>query len=639
MQGFKPISQWVEGDWIAVIALGVFILFLIGGGLIAAKKEPEALGHPKGLYMLFFAEMWERFSFYGMRGLLILYLTTHWMFADDKSNLIYGAYLSLVYITPVLGGYLADRWLGQRKAVLFGGILLMIGHSLMAVEGVGGQNDPTINVFWAALAFIIVGSGFLKANISVMVGQLYPLTDIRRDPAYTIFYMGINLGAAIGSILAGYLGITLGWAYGFGLAGIGMLAGLVVFVLGRKTLRGAGEPPAALPKNREWMLYAIGLAAVAVIWGLIQYQNVIQNLLGISGILLLGYVLVEAVFKMPYGTLAQAPSGRLWTMFVGLGLMIFYFLSSSLGLPTSRPLIPIGFLGIELVSLASVVAIIGVVLTFYVLVAEKLRLEHHPRDRIYAILFLIALNPLFWGLFEQAGGSFNLYTDRYVDRSGVPSPIFQSINPILILLLAPLFTILWTVLARRRAEPSAPAKFGLALLQVGAGFLVFVWGANAFGVATPQPDGTTLNITPVLFVFLLYILHTTGELCLSPVGLSAMNRLAPAFMASLIMGAWFYMTAVGNFVGGKIGEAMGGHGGEMTQASALSVYNTIGWWAIGIAIVVLALSPIVKRWMHLDTLGERDDRELAGYKEVGGDHGQDAGMFPHRETKPETKET
>jgi POT family proton-dependent oligopeptide transporter len=539
--------MWNEGDWIAVIALGVFTLFLIGGGLIAKSKQPEALGHPKGLYMLFFAEMWERFSFYGMRGLLILYLTSHWLFNDSKSNLIYGAYLSLVYITPLLGGYLADRWLGQRKAVLFGGILLMIGHSLMAVEGIGGQEDPTINVFWAALAFIIVGSGFLKANISVMVGQLYPLTDIRRDPAYTIFYMGINLGAAIGSILAGYLGITLGWAYGFGLAGIGMGAGLIVFVLGRSTLRGAGEPPAILAKTREWSLYGVGLAGVAVIWALIQYQDVIEGLLWVTFPIMFGYIIYEA-FK----------------------------------------------------------------------------LDKHARDRIFAILFLIALNPIFWGLFEQAGGSINLYTDRFVERSGVPAPIFQSINPIYILLLAPFFTILWTVLGRRGLEPSAPAKFGLALLQVGAGFLVFVWGATAF------PIGAEAK-TAVLFVFLLYLLHTTGELCLSPVGLSAMNRLAPAFMASLIMGAWFYMTAVGNFVAGKIGEATGGgHGGEMTKESTLSVYGTIGWWSIGIGVAVLAVSPYVKRLMHLDTL-ENDDR-LAGRAELS--EPAAPGMRPQDETTP-----
>ena len=544
--GFKDVSQWQEGDWIAVICLGVLMVFLAAGAAIAARKEPEALGHPKGLYMLFFAEMWERFSYYGMRALLIFYLTKHWLFDDGKSNLIYGAYTSLVYITPVLGGYLADRYLGQRRAVLFGGILLMCGHFLMAVEGTGGQNDPYINVFWTALAFIIVGSGFLKANISVMVGQLYKLTDVRRDGAYTIFYMGINLGAAVGTILVGYLGETVGWGYGFGLAGVGMLAGLIVFVLGRKTLHGAGEAPVALPRSREFTLYGIGLAAVAVIWALVQYQDVIQNLLIVSGLALLGYVVWQA-----------------------------------------------------------------------------LKLEPHARDRIFAILFLIALNPLFWGLFEQAGGSINLYTDRYVDRAGVPASLFQSINPIYIIMIAPIMAALWIALGRRGLEPSAPAKFGLALLQVGAGFLVFVWGATSFAVG---PEGQTA----VIFVFLLYLLHTTGELCLSPVGLSAMNRLAPKFMASLIMGAWFYMTAVGNFVAGKIGEATGGEGGEMTKDLTLSIYNKIGWVAIGVGAVVLALSPFVRKLMHLDTL--KDD-DLAGQGELA--EPQAPGMKPQREIRPD----
>src|SRR5215213_5645525 len=291
----KPMGLWQEGDWIAAIAVILLGVFLTIGAKVAIQKEPEFAGHPKGLYMLFFAEMWERFSYYGMRALLIFYLTKHWLFDDSKSNLIYGAYTSLVYITPVLGGYLADRYLGQRRAVLFGGILLMFGHFLMAVEGTGGQADPTINVFWLALAFIIVGSGFLKANISVMVGQLYNLTDTRRDGAYTVFYMGINLGAAVGTILVGYLGETVGWGWGFGLAGIGMLAGLIVFVLGRKTLRGAGEAPGALSRNREFTLYGVGIGAVAMIWALVQYQDVIEGLLWVSGILLLGYVVWQAL--------------------------------------------------------------------------------------------------------------------------------------------------------------------------------------------------------------------------------------------------------------------------------------------------------------------------------------------------------
>lgn len=537
MTDFKPMGLWAQGDWIAAIAVVVLGLFLTAGAKIAIQKEPEFAGHPKGLYMLFFAEMWERFSYYGMRALLIFYLTKHWLFSDGNANLVYGAYTSLVYITPVLGGYLADRYLGQRKAVLFGGLLLAIGHSLMAVEGVGGQNDPTINVFWAALAFIIVGSGFLKANISVMVGQLYKLTDIRRDGAYTVFYMGINVGAAIGTILVGYLGETIGWGFGFGLAGIGMLAGLIVFVLGKKALNGAGEAPAPLTKSKEMTLYVIGLAAVAVCWALVQYQDVIQGLLVVSGIALLGYVLFES-FK----------------------------------------------------------------------------LDKEPRERMFAILFLISLNPLFWGLFEQAGGSMNLFTDRFVDRGGVPAAIFQSINPIIIMIFAPIFAGLWVWLGRRGKEPSAPAKFGLALLQMGLANLVLVWGAQAVGVAA---------MTPVILVFAYYLFATTAELCLSPVGLSAMNRLAPKFLASLIMGAWFYMTAVGNFVAGKIGEATGGHDGEMTKQGLLDVYELFGWIAIGVGVVVLLLSPIVKRWMHLDTLG--DDR-LEGDAEAG--EPQAAGVHP-----------
>ncbi|KQM93888.1 MFS transporter [Sphingomonas sp. Leaf22] len=545
MPEFKAFALWNEADWIAAIATVILAAFLAGGLAVGLSRKPEFAGHPRGLYMLFFAEMWERFSYYGMRAILIFYLTQHWLFSDGKANLIYGGYTALVYITPVLGGYLADRYLGQRKAVLFGGVLLAFGHLFMAFEGMEGvtdaavkQADPAINVFWLALALIIVGSGFLKANISVMVGQLYRMTDIRRDSAYTVFYIGINLGGAAGSILVGYLGQTIGWAFGFGLAGIGMVAGLLVFVVGKGLLGGKGEAPdpAALKRRVagmpfEWLLYGTGLLATLVMWGLIQYQDVIQSLLIVSGIGLLGYVLFEA-FK----------------------------------------------------------------------------LETHARHRMFAILFLIALNPIFWGLFEQAGGSFNLYTDRFVDRGGVPAALFQSINSIYIILLGAIFAGIWAFLAKRGREPSAPAKFALALMQVGLAFLAFVWGANSVGPAVA---------TPVAFVFLFYFFQTTGELCLSPVGLSAMNRLAPKHLASLIMGAWFYMTAVGNFVAGKIGEATGGHDGEMTKEGTLAVYSTIGWWTIGIGVVVLLLSPFVKRLMHLDTLSDEVDHSLAGQAAIG----------------------
>ena len=523
---------------------------------IAHPEEGKTfLGHPRGLYVLFFAEMWERFSYYGMRGLLIFYLVQHWLFSDAEASVIYGAYTALVYITPVVGGYLADRYLGQRKAVLFGAVLLTFGHFLMAFEGEsGGQQGVAINVFWLALSFIIVGSGFLKANISVIVGQLYSRTDIRRDPAYTIFYMGINLGAALGAIVAGYLGQTYGWAYGFGAAGIGMLLGLLVFVWGKPLLMGRGEStnPSGLDRpvlgvRFEWLLYLMSIAGVGLIWVLIQYQSLVGGLLLVSGVILVAYVMYTAVFKLP----------------------------------------------------------------------------KHDRDRILAAMYLIFGSILFWALFEQAGSSLNLFTDRSVERVifgiDVPASVFQSINAIYIVLLGPVFAILWTLLGRRGLEPSAPAKFGLGVIQLGAGFLVLVAGAVAAG------EG---NLTPVLFIFLLYLLHTTGELCLSPVGLSAMNRLAPAHLASLIMGTWFFASATGNFAAGLISAATGAEGAGPERV--LDVYTTVGWTAVAVGVGMIVIAPLIRRLMHLDTLTDEPPR-VAGQAEIGDPDA--AGVRPGRDKR------
>ena len=533
--------------WTAVVALAAFLL---GGSYIITRPQPEFAGHPKGLFLLFLAEMWERFSYYGMRALLIFYLVQHWLFTDSEASIIYGAYTALVYITPVVGGYLADRYLGQRKAVLFGAVLLTFGHFFMAFEGSGGQDDPTIYVFWAALALIIVGSGFLKANISVIVGQLYSRTDIRRDPAYTIFYMGINVGAATASIICGYLGQTYGWEYGFGLAGIGMLIGLIFFVLGKPLLMGKGEPkdPTALTGAKEWLIYGAGLAMVALCWAAIQFQELVGIVLGVFGGGLVLYVLFTAVTK---------------------------------------------------------------------LVPEE-------RDRIFAAMFLILTSIVFWALFEQAGSSLNLFTDRHVDTQGVNASMFQSINAIYIVLLAPVFAMVWQGLARKGAEPSTPLKFGLAIIQVGLGFLVLVWGAQSVGVSVP---------TPVIYIFLIYLLHTTGELCLSPVGLSAMNRLAPAHMASLIMGTWFFASALGNFAAGLIASATGaeGVGEEAGKQLVLDVYGTVGWYAVGIGVAVMVISPLIKKLMHIDTL--MDDNigdDLEGQAQAGLEQ-QEAGIHPANE--------
>jgi len=489
--------------------------------------------HPKGLYVLFFAEMWERFSYYGMRALLVLYLTKHFLFTDSQAYGIYGAYTTLVYITPVIGGLLADRYLGQRKAVAFGAVLLVAGHLGMAVEGepitsAAERSDSIMSIFYLSLALIIAGVGFLKANISAIVGELYPKTDERRDGAFTLFYVGINLGAFAGALLAGYLGETYGWKYGFGLAGLGMLAGLIVFVWGKPWLEGAGESsnPALLAKKQfaglstEWVIYLSTFVGVAAIWFFISDVGLVK-----------------------------------WLLYISMAVTYLY-----------------------------------------IIVTSVTKLEPHARNRIFAALFLISIQVLFWALFEQAGSSLNLYTDREVDRTifgqEVVASVFQSLNAMYIIVLGPVFAALWVFLGKRGLDPSAPAKFGLGVIQLGLGFLVLVWGAQAAGV----------NMTPVIFIFLIYLLHTTGELCLSPVGLSAMTRLSTPKMVGLIMGAWFLASGAGNWAAAQIAKLTAADGGGGEQV--IAVYSKVGWIAVMVGVALIAVSPLVKKMMHLDTLEE-----------------------------------
>ena len=510
-------------------------MFYLILGLIALVGVAMCLvmmrDHPKGLFILFFAEMWERFSYYGMRALLVLYLTKHFLFEKQEAYGLYGAYTTLVYITPVIGGILADRYLGQRKAVLIGAILLVLGHLGMAVEGepvitAADRNPAVMNVFYMSLALIIAGVGFLKANISAIVGELYKKGDERRDGAFTIFYVGINLGAFGGSLIAGYLGETYGWKYGFGLAGLGMLAGLLVFIWGKPLLNGAVESPnpALLKQKRfaglstEWLIYLGTFLATIFIWWVVRDQGTVGVLLGIAGLLTVGYILYRSVFT----------------------------------------------------------------------------LKPHARNRIFAAMLLISIQVLFWGLFEQAGSSLSLFTDEAVDRNimgtEIKTSVFQSLNAMYIVLLGPLFAALWVWLGKRGLDPSAPAKFGLGVIQLGLGFLVLVWGAKAAGT----------NLTPVIFIFLIYLLHTTGELCLSPVGLSAMTRLSTPNMVGLIMGTWFLASGAGNFVASMIAQATAAGGGGTAQV--ISVYSKVGWLAVAVGVGLIVVSPLIKKMMHLDTL-------------------------------------
>lgn len=497
----------------------------------ALGAERTWLGHPRGLFLLFFVEMWERFSFYGMRALLIFYLTQHFLMSDRDASYVYGAYMSLIYLSPLMGGYLADRYLGQRKAVLFGGIVITIGH---VVLGMGGEDAGPMGqgIFWLGLATVVTGTGFLKSSASALVGQLYPRGDVRRDPGYTIFYMGINSGATIGPIICGYLGERWGWHWGFGAAAVGMLAGVIGFALARPILRGRGEPsdPVRLAEkvggiiSREWLVYLCSLAAIPLCWFLIQNHDVVGWTLAIAGPVAALYILWEAFFRM----------------------------------------------------------------------------ERIARDRMLAALFLLVVNPIFWGLYEQTGSSLNLFTDRYTDRTilgwNVPASLFQSVNAFYILIFGPVMAGLWIWLAKRGWEPSTPAKFGIAIVLVGAGFLVLHAGTGAPG-----------TLTPVLFIFLLYLCHTIGELCLSPVGLSAMSKMAPARMIGLMMGIWFLAMALGEYAAGVISAATGGDQGQASRDSMLAVYDTIGWWSVGLGVAIMVVAPLVKRLMHVETLSDEDD--------------------------------
>lgn len=482
--------------------------------------------------MLFLTEMWERFSYYGMRALLIFYLTQHFLFSKQQAYLIYGGYTALVYLSPVIGGFVADRWLGARRAVIFGGVLLVCGHLGMAIEGeparASGESVSRdllhLNVFYISLALIVAGVGFLKANVSTLVGTLYEQNDVRRDSGFTLFYLGINIGGALGGVIAGALGQQFGWRYGFGAAGLGMLLGLLVFVRGMSALGSQGDPPVpgALRERiglvpREVLIYVSMMAFVAIYWALLQHAHAIGWLLGIGGAAVVGYIV--------------------FTSFATLD-----------------------------------------------------RIE---RDRIFAALLLMALSVLFWALYEQAGSSLNVFADERVDRTvfglAIPAAVFQSLPGIYVVSLAPLFAALWAQLARRGRDPTAEIKFALALIQLGLGFLVLVAGVSWY-------DGVP---TPVVFLFLIYLLHTTGELCLSPVGLSAMSRLAPTHMAGLIMGTWFFAQAAGNYVSSFIARATSADAvARGATDPVVDVYSSVGLVSIGVGLAVLALSPVVRHLMH-----------------------------------------
>ncbi len=621
-----------------VVVVGIMITAVMAIPVFAQMRH-----HPRGLHILFFAEMWERFSYYGMRALLIFYLTQHFLFEDAFAASQYAAYVTLIYFLPLVGGFLADRYLGTRKAIAYGALLLVGGHSLMAAEGepasqvlvygeerivmdtqgrggqrevfvplgdarcqlnppadsdiagictvtassdgslivanapsnspvptvlpagsfsfdVDGRSNTILNIFYLALALIIMGVGFLKANISSIVGQLYEPGDERRDSGFTLYYFGINLGAFWASVLCGILGETYGWAYGFGLAGIGMAFGWLVFMRRRLLFFLPGPPqlpdhvgdapdqarlskPLLGPLSLEHVIYIGGILGVFVVWFLVQ----------------------------------SPPSA------------ILNSLQSLMGSESAH---------IHILALLTPVTVLVIGYLIHFMVKECSRVE---TERLTLALILISVAPVFWALFEQAGSSLNLFASRNTQLPNdgfftVTASQTQSFNAGFILLLAPVFAALWAFLGRRNLDPNPALKFGLALVQVGLGFWVLVFGA--------QFADENFRV-PLIFLMLLYMLHTTGELCLSPVGMSAVTKLSPLKVFSFMMAVWFLSfawagQAVGLIAALTATETVGGAvlDPESALATSTAVFWRIGLFAIVLGVILGALSFWLKRLAH-----------------------------------------
>ncbi len=491
------------------------------------NTDTRFFGHPRGLATLFFTEFWERFSYYGMRAILILFMTAPvavggLAFDTAKAGVIYGTYTALAWLAALPGGWVADRFLGQRRATLYGGIVIMLGHISLAV--------PSMPSFYLGLACVVIGTGLLKANVSTMVGQLYGPEDTRRDAGFSLFYMGINLGASISPFICGWLaqspqfaGILRGvgirpeaaWHWGFGAAAVGMFFGVIQYLGGWKHLGAAGinpmvpDDPAEHARNRRWLLIGIG-ATVAVILGL--------------------------------AALARTGSLRVTPEIVANGF------------------------GIAL--------LIGTVLLWGGLLAIR-TWTPSERKRLLTMLVLFIASTVFWSLYEQAGSTLNLFADRSTDNRlfgmAFPASWFQAVPAIFIILLAPVFAWLWLRLGKR--DPSSPTKFVFGLAFVGLGFVVLVPAAAL--------AASGVKVSP-LWLALTYLLHTIGELCLSPVGLSATSKLAPARVAGLMMGVWFLTISLGSYLGGRVASVY--------EAFSLpTLFGLVGGAAI-LAAVVLAVA-------------------------------------------------
>ena len=472
-------------------------------------NERQTSGHPPGLYLLFVTEMWERFSYYGMRAIFVLFMSKALLMSTVEASTVYGSYGGLVYLTPLLGGYMADRFLGNRRSIFMGGLMMALGQFLMFLSGSniidGQQSDKAISLMWAGLTCLIIGNGFFKPNISTMVGQLYPPGDRRVDSAFTIFYMGINLGAFFSPLVCGYFGDTGNihdFRYGFLTACIGMVVSVITFELlkGRILKTPDGEPIGMPRAPMDPASIAVVVGSVALIFFLLNFNK---------------------IFHVDYD------------------VVLYLIFASALVMPL-------------------------------IILTDK-SLDREERDRVGVIFILALFVIFFWACFEQAGASLTLFADTQTERHlgswEMPASCFQSVNPFAIIVFAPLVSMLWSALAKRGWEPSSPLKMAIGLMLLALGYVVIAFGVHGVGSQTK---------IGMWWLIAMYLMHTLGELSLSPIGLSMVSKLSPARFSSLLMGTWFLANAVANKFAGTLSALIPPGAGEKAPTEAVAIPTFMG---------------------------------------------------------------
>ena len=504
-----------------------------GSSPLSPSDDRRFFGHPRGLSTLFFTEMWERFSYYGLRPLLVLFMSAALAeggFGMDRSqaSAIVGIYAASVYLASLPGGWIADRLLGLRRAIMTGAVLISCGHISIGLSAFAHTKVP----FFMGLILIVFGTGLLKPNISAIVGDLYPEGGARRDAGFSIFYMGINIGAFFGQIVTGFLGEKFGWHFGFGAAGVGMLIGLVIFATrAKKTLGSLGLEPTRDPDP------------------VIQARRIrtMKLILGVGLAILVFVIILAASGVLPLD--AQVIGQNMTYVLVGVALVFFGYMF---------------FLG---------------------------SLTTEEKKRVFVIVILFVFASIFWSAFEQAPTSLNLFardfTDRMIGGFEIPSTWFQSVNSLFIFLLAPFFASLWVRMAGRGRELSSPAKFALGLFFAGVGFVVMIFAANIV-----VNSGGAIKVSP-LWLVASYFFQTVGELCLSPVGLSSMTKLSPRRFVGQMMGIWFLASAVGNLIGGLVGGRVDPE--KLDQMPMLFIVTAASLMLA--ALVLFAVTPLIRKLM------------------------------------------